>query len=199
MVIMLFVLLLLFGVTSSWATDYELLLEDPDIFSPCTEGPPGSINIHQAVNLDDIVVDQEGDILHVSGNATVVWDVQPTDRITARLDLFHFNRGNWEPTVFSMATQNFCSIMYDKNQYWYKYWTRFIINRHEVEKKCFRGPDTLLAHEPFDLRLKFENFRGPLLRGRYKIVVLFNALDERNIPRPNPICLEIRGEPLKLR
>lgn len=82
MVIMIFVLLLLLGVTSSWATDYELLLEDPDIFSTCTDGPPGSINIRQALNLDDIVIDQKGDILHVSGNATVVWDVQPTDRIT---------------------------------------------------------------------------------------------------------------------
>ncbi|EDW89109.2 uncharacterized protein LOC6528344 [Drosophila yakuba] len=198
MVIMIFVLLLLFGVISSWATDYELMLEDPDIFSPCTEGPPGSIDARQAVNFDDLVVDQEADILRISGNVTVVWDVQPTDRITARLDFLHYNRGSWEPTVISMATQNFCSIMYDKNQYWYRYWTRYITNRHDVEKNCLRGPATVLVHEPFDLMLKLENFRGPLLRGRHKMVVLFNALDERNIPRPNPICLEIRGEPLKL-
>ncbi|KQS70985.1 uncharacterized protein Dere_GG10786, isoform B [Drosophila erecta] len=124
MVIMIVVLLLLYGVASSWATDYELLLEDPDIFSTCSEGPPGSINIRQAMNFDDLVVDQEADTLHLSGNVTVIWDVQPTDRITAKLDFFHYNRGSWEPTIFGMATQNFCSIMYDKHQYWYKYWTK---------------------------------------------------------------------------
>jgi len=57
-------MLLFFGVTSSWAVDYELMLEDPDIFAPCTDGPPGSINARQAVNLDDFVIEHESDILH---------------------------------------------------------------------------------------------------------------------------------------
>jgi len=30
--------------------------------------------------------------------------------------------------------------MYDKNQYWYKYWTQYVTNQHEVAKKCLREP-----------------------------------------------------------
>ncbi|XP_017125732.1 uncharacterized protein LOC108145062 [Drosophila elegans] len=192
-------MLLFLGVTSSWATDYELLLEDPDILSSCSDGPPGSIDARQAANFDDFMINADADVLHLSGNVTLTWDVQPTDRIAARLELFHFNRGSWEPTVFSMSSQDFCSIMYDKNQYWYKYWTGFITNRHEVEKKCITEPGTVLVHEPFDLRLKLMNFYGTTLRGRYKVVIVLNALDDQNMPRPNPICVEIRGEPIKLK
>ncbi|XP_017078190.1 uncharacterized protein LOC108112610 [Drosophila eugracilis] len=191
-------MVLIFAVTSSWAADYELLLEDPDVLSPCTDGPPGSINARQAVNFDDVTIEQDSDTIHLSGNATLTWDVQPTDRITARLDFLHFNRGTWEPTVFSMSTQDFCAIMYDQTQYWYKYWTGFITNRHEVEKKCLKAPGTVLVHEPFDIRLKIDNVRGPTLRGRHKMVIVLHALDERNVPRPNPICVEIIGELVKL-
>ncbi|XP_037716368.1 uncharacterized protein LOC119551207 [Drosophila subpulchrella] len=192
-------MLLFFGVTSSWAMDYELMLEDPDIFAPCTDGPPGSINARQAVNLDNFVIEHESDILHLSGNATLIWDVRPTDRIAARVDLLHFNRGTWEPTIFSISNQDFCPIMYDKNQYWYKYWTQYVSNQHEVAKKCLREPGTVLEHEPFDLRLKIENVHGPTLRGRHKMVIKLQAFDEKNIPRPNSICVEIRGELLKLK
>ncbi|XP_017001558.2 uncharacterized protein CheB42b [Drosophila takahashii] len=193
------VLLLFLGLARCWAMNYELLIEDPDILSPCTDGPPGSINARQAANFEDLVIEHETDVLHVSGNITMIWDVQPTDRIAARLDVFHQNRGTWEPTVFSMATQDFCSIMYDKNQYWYKYWTGFIINRHDVAKKCFRERGTVLVHEPFDLKLKLENIQGPTLRGRYKLVFKLQAFDVMNIPRPTSICAEIRGEPIKIK
>ncbi|XP_016958276.1 uncharacterized protein LOC108030101 [Drosophila biarmipes] len=192
-------MLLFFGVTTCWATDYELMLEDPDIFSTCTEGPPGSISVGEAANFDDFVIEQESDILHLSGSVTVQWDVQPTDRISARVDLLHFNRGTWEPTIFSIATKDFCSIMYDKNQYWYKYWTRFVLHQHEVAKKCLREPGLVLEHEPFDLRLKLENVHGPNLRGRHKMVIKLQASDENDVPRPNSICTEIRGDLLKLK
>jgi len=56
-----------------------------------------------------------------------------------------------------------------------------------------------LEHEPFDLRLKIENVHGPTLRGRHKMVIKLQAFDEKNIPRPNSICVEIRGELLKLK
>lgn len=54
--------------------------------------------------------------------------------------MMHFNRGTWEPTVFSVATPDFCSVMFDEDQYWYKYWTKHILNREEVEQKCLRTP-----------------------------------------------------------
>lgn len=54
--------------------------------------------------------------------------------------MMHFNRGTWEPTVFSVATPDFCSVMFDEDQYWYKYWTKHILNREEAEKNCLRVP-----------------------------------------------------------
>ncbi|EDV36820.2 uncharacterized protein Dana_GF11760 [Drosophila ananassae] len=191
-------LVIIVGVSSCWAADYELVLENPDIFSPCTEGPPGSIEVPQALDLDQLEIIHDGDTLHVSGNATVKWDVNPKDRITGKLEVFHFSRGSWEPTVFSMVSQDFCTIMYDRNQYWYKMWTAYISNRADVEKKCINTPGTVLVHEPFDLNLRVQNIRGPTLRGRHKLVIVFNALDERNIPRASPICCEIRGEFIKI-
>jgi len=50
----------------------------------------------------------------------------------------HYNRGSWEPTVFSMATPDFCASMFDENQSWFKYWTKHISNRDEVMEKCFK-------------------------------------------------------------
>lgn len=154
-------LVIIVGVTGCWATDYELVLEDPDIFSPCTEGPPGSIGVAEALNLDQLEIIYDDDALQVTGNVTVNWDVSPKDRIKVnqlehsksilnyfliakslqgKMDVFYFNRGHWEPTVFSMVCQDFCSMMYDRNQYWYKMWTRFIINRPDVEKNCINTP-----------------------------------------------------------
>ncbi|XP_020815020.1 uncharacterized protein LOC110189317 [Drosophila serrata] len=188
-------LLFIFGVTRSWAVDYEMLIEDPDIFSPCTEGPPDSITVQEAFNFDDLTISMESDTLHVSGNATVKWEAQPTDKIVVQIDILHFNRGFWEPTVFSMSTQDFCASMYDKNQYWFKYWTTFITNRDEVESQCL-ATGTFLVHEPFDVRFKMMNYRGPELRGRYKMVITIKALHKK-LPRPSSICMEIRGEVFK--
>lgn len=77
-------LMLVFGVTWSWAVDYELLIEDPDIFSICTEGPPGSITVPEALNFDDLSINMDSDTIHVAGNATVRWEVEPTDRIVVK-------------------------------------------------------------------------------------------------------------------
>ncbi|XP_022225702.1 uncharacterized protein LOC111076273 isoform X2 [Drosophila obscura] len=187
------------GLAGIWATDYELLLEDPDIFTPCTEAPPGTIFIRDAINFDQLKVEQEADTIHISGNATTTWDLQPNDRIAAKFALFHHQRGNWEPTVFTMATKDFCPMMYDKDQYWFKYWTSFITNREDVEQHCIKKLGTTLIHEPFDLRLMLKNIRGATLSGRYKTVISFEAFDERNVPRPHGVCFEIRGEAEKIK
>ncbi|EDW89110.1 uncharacterized protein LOC6528345 [Drosophila yakuba] len=191
-------MVLILGFASSWAADYELLLEDPDIFSPCTEPPPGSIGFLDAFDIGNLVLDQDADIIHLSESITSNWDVEPTDRISARFALMHYNRGSWEPTIFSMATPDFCASMFDENQSWFKYWTKHISNRDEVMEKCFKTPGTVLNHNPFDLQLRLTDIRGATLRGRYKAVVTFEAVDERDVPRRNSICFEIRGEAEKI-
>lgn len=33
-----------------------------------------------------------------------------------------------------------CKQLYDKNQYWYKLWTQYIINADDVKDKCINVP-----------------------------------------------------------
>ncbi|XP_017031056.1 uncharacterized protein [Drosophila kikkawai] len=193
------VLLLFAGVTGSLAVDYELLLEDPDVFSRCTEPQPGALHFEDLFNKDDLELDQEAEIIHISGDLTTIWDVQPTDRISARFAVMHFERGSWEPTVFSLATGDFCSVMFERDSYWFKQWTSHISNRKEIQEKCLNTRGTTLVHDPFDFRLNLENITGPTFQGRYKVVCTFEAFDEKNIPRRNSICFEMRGEVKKLK
>ncbi|EDW58803.1 uncharacterized protein CheB42b [Drosophila virilis] len=195
-------LLLLFSsqiVCCVLAADYEMIIDDPDIFSNCKEPPPGAGNIHSLLNMDELELTLDGDTIHIEGNATTVWDIQPGDRVAATARLMQLDRGVWQPTVFSIATQDFCDIMYDKDQYWYKYWTRYVKNASVMEKKCVHHKGAKLIHEPFDLKMVFTNIRGASLQGRYKVVVILEAFDDdRNVKRPKSICLEIIGDCEKL-
>ncbi|XP_030387683.1 uncharacterized protein LOC115634231 [Scaptodrosophila lebanonensis] len=192
--------LLLLGIASInvLAADYEMILEDPEIFNDCSDAPPGALDVHGMFDLEHLTLTLDGDIVHVKGNVTTIWDVQPGDRVAASASLYHFERGAWEPTVFSMSHQNFCSVLFDEDQYWYKFWSQYVTNRNDVEKKCLNTPGTVLAHEPFDVKLILNNIRSTTMSGRYKMVVMFEAFDEKNLKRDNSICFEIRGELEKL-
>lgn len=50
--------------------------------------------------------------------------------------MWRYERGSWEPTIFAINEKNFCNVMYNKDQYWYKYWTIHVTNLKEVESKC---------------------------------------------------------------
>jgi len=80
-------LILAVNLVSAWATDYYLLVEDPDVYSPCTDGPPGSISVNDAFDMDNMVFDQDEDGIHISGNATVKWSLPRTDRISVNRPL----------------------------------------------------------------------------------------------------------------
>jgi len=77
-------ILLILGISGAiiQAAEYRLLFEDPDIYSSCTDGPPGSIGVYDAFNMDKMVFDQDEDGIHVSGNITTKWDFPRTDRLT---------------------------------------------------------------------------------------------------------------------
>ncbi|XP_017010499.3 uncharacterized protein [Drosophila takahashii] len=128
-------------VTNIWATDYNLVIEDPYIYTPCKDGPPGSTFIHDVFNLDNMVFDLDEDGIHVSGNGTVKWDFPPTYRISSSFSVMKFNRGFWEPTIYNMLTADFCRVMFDEKQYYSKYWWKHVRNRKEIEEKCLKVKD----------------------------------------------------------
>ncbi|XP_030387925.1 uncharacterized protein LOC115634381 [Scaptodrosophila lebanonensis] len=191
--------LLLLGIASInvLAVDYEFILEDPEVFNECSDAPPGTLDIHGLFDFEHLTITQVEEKVHVKGNVTTIWDVQPGDRVAASLSVLRFARGDWEPTFFSMSIQNFCSIMYGKDQYWYKFWTQFITNRKDVEKKCLNTPGTVLVHEPFPIRVVITNMRSNF-GGRYKMILKFEAFDMSNFKRNTSICYEMRGEFVKI-
>ncbi|XP_017837798.1 uncharacterized protein LOC108596493 [Drosophila busckii] len=176
------------------AADYEMILEDSDVFEDCTDAPPGAVNIHGLMDLSDITMHLDGYKVRVEGTARTNWNIQPGDRIAGGITIMKFNRGLWEPTLLNIATQDFCKMMYNPNEYWYKYWTRFVTNAADVKDKCLSNPGTIMEHEPFDLEMRLYNMRGPILQGRYKLVATLEAFDKENHRRPESVCFEIRGD-----
>jgi len=58
-----------------------MIIDDPEIFMPCREPPPGSEDIFSLINIDELKLSLDGDKIHIEGNATTVWDIEPDDRI----------------------------------------------------------------------------------------------------------------------
>ncbi|XP_016984184.1 uncharacterized protein LOC108048183 [Drosophila rhopaloa] len=192
-------LVVVVGVTKIWATDYIMLIEDSDIYTPCTEGPPGSIPLNEAfdVTVMEANVDAEG--IHVSGNVTSKMSTPRSDRISARLSVLHYNRGSWEPTVFNSHTPDFCAAMFNPREFWFKYWFKNFQNREEIQEKCLGTKGTVLVYEPFIVIPRLDNVMGPTVQGRYKAVFLFEVFDENNVQRDISVCFEVTGEVEKVR
>ncbi|XP_016984185.1 uncharacterized protein LOC108048184 [Drosophila rhopaloa] len=192
-------LIIVVGVTKILATDYILLIEDPDLYTPCAEGPPGSMTFNDAFDVSAAKISMDPEGIHVTGNITSMWSLPRTDRISIRLTVLKYNRGSWEPTLFNMVTRDFCASMFDPNQVWFKHWFQYFKNRDEIQEKCIATKGTVLVYNKFDVIPHLYNVMGPNLNGRYKAVFLFEAFDEKNVKRDTSVCFEVTGEVEKVR
>ncbi|XP_017045868.1 uncharacterized protein LOC108091266 isoform X2 [Drosophila ficusphila] len=193
------VLILFAGRSCTWASKYNFVLEDSDIFTECEVKPPGSIGIRGVFDMDNLVFEPEEDGVHVSGNFTATLNYSRTDRITARFQVMQYNRGSWDPTLYSMMTPDLCSVLFSESQYYYQYWFKNVVNREEIQEKCIITRNTTVILKPFVMNLRLENVRVPVpLRGRFKVVYTFTIYDENDVQRPTNVCFEIRGELIKI-
>ncbi|XP_017010971.1 uncharacterized protein [Drosophila takahashii] len=184
-------LILVVAVSGMQATDYILELEE--LYSPCTNGPNGSIPLDEAFNVENFQYEIKPNGIHVSGNVTTVWNFVRTDRLAGRMNVLKYNRGSWEPTMFNIATYQVCNVIFDKNSYWYKWWFQYIVNQEDLKQNCITTKDTVLVHSPFVVKLGLERIFGPPMQGRYKAVIIFEVFDENNVRRPLSTCFEVRG------
>ncbi|KMY91220.1 uncharacterized protein Dsimw501_GD21676 [Drosophila simulans] len=192
-------LILILASTDILATDYILLVEDSDIYTPCTDGPPGSVSLNEAFDVSEMPVEMDEEGIHVSGNITTRWSLPRNYRISAKMSVLHFNRGNWEPTVFNSLTPDFCDAMFNPNLFWYKYWFKNFENRDEIQEKCLATQGTVLVYNPFVVVPRLNNVMGPTLKGRYKVVFLFEAFNEQDERQPSSVCFEITGDAEKIK
>ncbi|KPU80404.1 uncharacterized protein Dana_GF19882 [Drosophila ananassae] len=113
--------------------------------------------------------------ISVDGNVTFWWDIDPKDRLEASCSVSYFDRGNWQPTVLNIKYKDFCVAMFDPKQFWYKLWTKNIVNAEYVTKMCPLS-GTVLILEPYTLKMQF-GIDVPLKPGRYKIIIFLSAVD----------------------
>ncbi|XP_030241095.1 uncharacterized protein LOC115562978 [Drosophila navojoa] len=186
------VLLMILFTRQSNGLNYRFIAEDDEFFAECDKAPSNALNFHGMADLSQITFARNDGIIAISGNATATWPIKPGDRIEGKGVMFWYDRGIWHPTQFSMTVHDCCAVMYDKPQYWYKYWTKHIINSEEIKDQCF-NPGTKMLHEPFELDIIMP-FTGLPLNGRYKVVTTLRAFDKSNVQRDTSVCLQAIGE-----
>ncbi|XP_073845980.1 uncharacterized protein [Musca autumnalis] len=151
---------------------------------------PGIHGFDEVVDLSDF---EDGSI-RVGGNVKMVWqDVQSTDRIDISVELMKFQRGTWQPTLYSMRLPDFCSRQFDVTSIWYKVWTSHI---DENDRKCANIYGHVYHHSPFNVNTIFDFPSN--IEGRQKIVVKIEVFAAMNIKRQT-YCYEIRGEFVKVK
>ncbi|XP_017083039.1 uncharacterized protein LOC108115913 [Drosophila eugracilis] len=181
----------IFFICNANGAMYELAVTDEEIFSSCPDPDPGTLDINGLIDRSELQTSMDADGVTISGNKTMVWDIQPEDRVQLSIKLLYLDRGIWSPTVFSLVTRDFCKSMYDKNQIWYKCWTQHITNDNKHTCINVRGMKFTLETYLLTLRAAAT---GALREGRYKAKILFQAFDSFNLERPTRICFEIIGD-----
>ncbi|KAM8716333.1 hypothetical protein ACLKA7_003246 [Drosophila subpalustris] len=176
----------------SSALKYRFVPENDDIFSACPNQPKNVLDLNGLFDLSEIQFNLASGFVMVSGNVTSVWNIQPSDRIEVSLELQRFDRGEWIKTIRSINVFNFCAVLYDENQYWYKFWTKNVVNSKDVKSKCL-SPGTKLVHEMFKVDMTFD-LSGPSMNGLHKVVFRYKAINAMQHERDTSICLEILGE-----
>ncbi|KAH8412064.1 hypothetical protein KR222_008334 [Zaprionus bogoriensis] len=188
----IYLLIVLAG--SARATKFIFHTETERVFSECIDPPDGEVvDMNGLVDTSEMEFElTSSDTIAISGNITLVWSINPSDRVEAYFGLFKFDRGEWQKTLFSMNVKDFCKVLYDERQHWYKYWTQYVVNADEVKSKCFNVPGTMLRHRPFDTDMTTE-LPGLSLEGKHKVIGIFRAFDEHRNQQGPTVCFEILG------
>jgi len=83
-------LLILFdSIQSSMEIKYEFIMEDERIFTACSDEAPQILDVHGLLDFSENTFDMDESGVTISGNSTIIWDIQPSDRVqVTRKDFF---------------------------------------------------------------------------------------------------------------
>lgn len=125
--------------------------------------------------------------------------------------LWRFDRGSWLLTQYSINVQDFCLVLYIKNDFWYEAWIKHVINVEETKNKCFNlGVRWLKLYQNIPHKLPFIYFQTKFVHetyplqpvvptqdsgfeGLYKSQIKFQAMGGLHKVRPTSICFEIKA------
>ncbi|KAH8378275.1 hypothetical protein KR093_010486 [Drosophila rubida] len=184
------VLILLLGLAR--AIRYRFDAENDEIFTRCPNKPSNIRTITDIFDFSEFNIKDNGGKFILSGKLTSLWNYDPTDTLHGSIIAFRYERREWVSTVLSIFFNDMCVDLYNEQKYWYKFWTKFVVNLEDVKSKCLINGTTFI-HEPFQL-----NFGSdvPIMvpEGRYKVVIVFKLFDKERNERNTSICTEIIGE-----
>ncbi|XP_034487656.1 uncharacterized protein LOC117791861 [Drosophila innubila] len=189
-------LLLIFGHFIS-ATKYQFVPVNDDIFSDCPNKPNSTLKLNKFVDLSKMRFDGNADKIMISGNATIVWNIQKTDRISLTTATYRYDRGQWYYGLLSNTDPDICGALFDTRRLLYMYLGKFIVNKSEIKDKCFNVPGTQIVIEPFEVNMVFE-YPGLPVYGLFKMELTLKAYDKQNKQVPNSVCTEIIGELIRI-
>nr|XP_016927515.1 uncharacterized protein LOC108008235 [Drosophila suzukii] len=186
-------LILLQHIQKSLAMTYEFIMEDERIFSDCKDKPPGTLDVNDLFDFTNTTFQMSESGVTLSGCKTVIWDIQPTDRVELAVSVLYFDRGTWQPTTLNMLIKDFCKVMFDEKQVWYDSYSKHIQNAAEVNNTCYRVKGSPIIFEEYTIQPVFSS--GMIIKsGRYAMRFMHSAYDNNGLVRPNKICYEIKGE-----
>ncbi|XP_073847537.1 uncharacterized protein [Musca autumnalis] len=178
---------------ASYGSRFEFVIDNDRIFESCPDIPEAN-GPFDVVDVSELVYEFNEGYVRIKGQMTFEWEgVEATDRIAGHAEVYRFQRGTWQPTMFSMSINDFCAQQFDETTIWYKVWSHHIPMN---ERNCINNYGQVYHYEPFDVET-VTNF-SINMEGRHKIVVNMYAFDQHNVKRPNTdICLQIHGEFIK--
>ncbi|KAH8347956.1 hypothetical protein KR084_002530, partial [Drosophila pseudotakahashii] len=129
---------------------FKYILEDERIFTKCKDKPPETLDANGVFDFTNGSFDMSETGVTFSGSVTVIWDIQPTDRVELALNVLNYDRGSCQPTTLNLLVKDFCKVMFDENQLWYDAFTKHIQNTADVKEKCFgvKGVRNLIIDFP---------------------------------------------------
>ncbi|EDV55750.1 uncharacterized protein LOC6548922 [Drosophila erecta] len=185
-------LVLMAFIQNSIEVNYEFAFDDERVYSDC-QNEPGTLKIEDLFDSSNLTFSMAEDGVTISGNQTVVWDIQPSDRVELLGSVRYFDRGTWQPTTLNMVIKDFCRVMFDKKQVWYEAYSKHIKNVADIKDTCFRVKGRVIQFETYKANCEFASGVS-LQKGRYAIRLRFRAYDSDEKIRPNEICFEIKGQ-----
>ncbi|XP_075166979.1 uncharacterized protein LOC142239103 [Haematobia irritans] len=179
---------------SGIAIRHKFFFDNEDLFAPCDDVPPEAGDIHDVFDFANLTMSYEDGNIHVTGSMTCVWKgLSPDDRIEARVQVYKFARGKWQPTVLSAYIFDFCADMFLKGSLSNDVWAQYILKE---DRKCFSNYGHIYHHQPFNVELIY-NFNINM-EGRYNNILTFVAVAKDGTSRPNYICASFQGEYVKI-
>ncbi|KAL7729468.1 hypothetical protein ACLKA6_009027 [Drosophila palustris] len=101
-VVIVFLVILVTIESRSEAYKHKGVLQDDDVFSKCQNQGQNVLDVHGLVDLSDFNIAPDFYKITMSGNATLVWDIQPTDRIDLSKKCATTTM-SWTPVSLSLA------------------------------------------------------------------------------------------------